>query len=84
MTSKQKVANVQVVFLVDGSDSFDRTKIEGVTEMGGVIRGISQFNECMKWCGEMLWDKIIPNTDAGVVATVVQFSGINVSYIISN
>lgn len=70
--------NVEVVFLVDGSDSFDRTKIEGagVTEMGGVKRGSSQFNECMKWCGEMLWDKIVPNTDAGVVATVVQFSGI--------
>jgi len=70
--------NVEVVFLVDGSDSFDRTKIEGAstTEMGGVKRGSSQFNESMKWCGQMLWDKIVPNTDAGVVATVVQFSGI--------
>jgi len=44
--------------------------------MGGVKRGSSQFNECMKWCGEMLWDKIVPNTDASIVGTVVQFSGI--------
>ena len=30
--------NIEVVFLVDGSDSFDRTKIEGsnVVELGGV------------------------------------------------
>jgi len=70
--------NVEVVFLVDGSDSFDRTKIEGegVTEMGGVKRGDSQFNESMRWCGDMIWKKLVPGADAGVVASVVQFSGI--------
>merc|ERR1712048_263366 len=70
--------NVEVVFLVDGSDSFDRTKIEGssVTELGGVKTGDSQFNESMRWCGDMIWKKLVPGADAGVVASVVQFSGI--------
>ena len=42
MTQK---TNVEVVFLVDGSDSFDRTKIEGegVTEMGGVKRRVYYY-----------------------------------------
>merc|ERR1712048_1542472 len=70
--------NVEVVFLVDGSDSFDRTKIEGssVTELGGVKTGDSQFNESMRWCGDMIWKKLVPGVEAGVVASVVQFSGI--------
>ena len=44
-----------------------------------VKRGDSQFNESMRWCGDMIWKKLVPGADAGVVASVVQFSGIKVS-----
>ena len=50
-----------------------------MTELGGVKTGDSQFNESMRWCGDMIWKKLVPEVEAGLVASVVQFSGIKVS-----
>lgn len=67
--------DLEIVFLVDGSDSFDRTKIEGATELGGTKGGRTQFSECMAWCGDFITEEL--KSWAGqAVTTVVQFSGI--------
>lgn len=69
--------NIEIVFLVDGSDSFDRTKVvDKLGEQGGIKTMETQFNSSMRWCGRMIEDKIVPGSEDSVVAAVVQFSGI--------
>lgn len=69
--------NIEIVFLVDGSDSFDRTKVvDKLGEQGGIKTMETQFNSSMRWCGRMIEDKIVPGSEDSVVASVVQFSGI--------
>lgn len=58
---------IDVVFLVDGSDSFD-AKVEGGSD--------TKFNTAMKWCGDMISNELGSEWDGRATATVVQFSGI--------
>merc|ERR1711970_127578 len=74
---KPVLTDVDIVFLVDGSDSFDGTKIQGAgAGQGGVKEGRTQFTEAMAWCGDFISSELGPNWVGKASATVVQFSGI--------
>jgi len=69
--------DLDIVFLVDGSDSFDGTKIQGDgAGVGGVKGNRTQFTEAMAWCGDFIQSELGNSWTDRSTATVVQFSGI--------
>lgn len=72
-----KVTDLDIVFLVDGSDSFDGSKIQGdAAGEGGVKADRTQFTEAMAWCGDFIQNELGMGWTDRSTATVVQFSGI--------
>jgi len=76
----EKKTDLDIVFLVDGSDSFDASKIgeewRSSRENSGLKVHRTQFQESMKWCGDFV--NAFANNSRRVnrtSATVVQFSG---------
>jgi len=73
------IVDTDLVFLVDGSDSFETTKISNIrssviTQSGGKEQR-SQFAEAMQWCGDFT-KKFKADSLGNVTSTIVQFSGV--------
>lgn len=74
-----KIYDLDFVFLVDGSDSFEATKINDIrthtVTQSGEKEKLSQFAEAMKWCGDFV--NSFESRRAGkATSTIVQFSGV--------
>jgi len=74
----EKKTDLDIVFLVDGSDSFDASKIGEEWRSGRENSGLkvhrTQFQESMKWCGDFV-NSLNSRRIGRTSATVVQFSG---------
>jgi len=73
------IYDLDLVFLVDGSDSFDGTKINDIRgksfTQSGVKENRSQFAEAMQWCGDFV-NTLESRREGRLTSTIVQFSGI--------
>jgi hypothetical protein len=76
VTPPKASPDLDLVFLVDGSDSFDGNYHERRTTTGGHKENHTQFSDSMGWVADMLKNDIGPNWGGKATATVVQFSGI--------
>jgi hypothetical protein len=74
-----KIYDIDIVFLVDGSDSFERTKINDLRSkhitQSGLKESRSQFAEAMQWCGDFV-NNLGSHRVGKTTSTIVQFSGI--------
>jgi hypothetical protein len=74
-----KIYDIDFVFLVDGSDSFEATKINDLRThtltQSGEKEKLSQFGEAMKWCADFV-QSFESRRIGKATSTIVQFSGV--------
>jgi len=74
-----QITDMDIVFLVDGSDSFETTKIDKLVVDASSKGSNTQFSESMAWCADFIANEekgLTANRDGRTTVTVVQFSGI--------